>query len=146
LNRIEIRESLGLRDWEKAQQRIREWEAEGRQVQEVALVTIERACEEFLLDAEARKLRDATLDKYKLLFDGPKNKDKIKETKPRSLGLKEFAAAHGLRFLKELDLSHLRKFRASWRDDNCAALKKLERLRADLLKKAAGYRVTPPSS
>ena len=32
--------------------------------------------------------------------------------------------------MKELDLSHLRKFRAQWRDNNLAALKKLECLRA----------------
>jgi len=29
LNGVELRESLDLRDWEKAQQRIRKWEAEG---------------------------------------------------------------------------------------------------------------------
>jgi len=30
LNGVGFRESLDLRDWEKAQQRIRKWEAEGR--------------------------------------------------------------------------------------------------------------------
>jgi integrase len=44
--------------------------------------------------------------------------------------MREFAAAAGLRFLKELDLGVLRKFRASWADGNIAASKKLERLRA----------------
>jgi hypothetical protein len=29
LNGVEMRESLELRDWEKAQQKIRDWEAEG---------------------------------------------------------------------------------------------------------------------
>lgn len=119
-----------MRDWEQAQQKIREWEAEGYQVREVTPVTVEEACREFLLDAEARKLQEATLDKYRLLFDGPKNGDKTKQTKPRSPGLIEFAAAQGIRFLKELELSLLRRFRALWLDGNFAALKKLERLTA----------------
>jgi integrase/recombinase XerD len=132
LNGVEIRESLDLRDWEKAQERIREWEAEGRQVQTEAPITVDQACDEFLVDAEARKLREATLEKYRLLFDGPKNPKKkdAEETKPRSPGLKEFARTQGVRFLQELNLGQLRKFRALWRDGNFAALKKLERLRA----------------
>jgi hypothetical protein len=76
LNGVEIRESLDLRDWEKAQQRIREWEAEGRQVQTEPPMTVDQACDEFLVDAEARKLREATLEKYTLLFDGPKKPQK----------------------------------------------------------------------
>lgn len=95
-------------------------------------MTVDQACDEFLVDAEARKLREATLEKYRLLFDGPKNpkKKSAEETKPRSPGLKEFARTQGIRFLQELELSQLRKFRALWRDGNFAALKKLERLRA----------------
>lgn len=132
MNGSEMRESLDLRDWEKAQQRVREWDAEGKAIREETPVTVELACEEFLLDAEARQLREATIEKYNLLFDGPKNKrqKKTEEAKPRSPGLKQFAAAEGIRFLKELELSPLRKFRAQWRDGNFAALKKLERLRA----------------
>lgn len=38
--------------------------------------------------------------------------------------------AQGIRFLRELEVSQLRKFRSLWRDGNFAALKKLERLRA----------------
>ena len=75
LNGIEIRESLQLRDWERAQQRIREWEAEGDQSRQVEPITVDRACEEFMLDAEARKLGKATLKKYRLLLNGPRKKD-----------------------------------------------------------------------
>src|SRR5580704_17451747 len=107
----EIRKSLETRDWEKAQDMIREWEAKG--VQETKSqslhATISQATEEFLSDAEARNLHDRTVYKYRLLFRH----------------LKAFAETRGLRFLKELDTSTLRKFRATWKDGNLAALKKL---------------------
>src|SRR5580704_13864003 len=75
LNGDDIRQSLDLRDWEKAQQRIREWEAEGRRTEAEEPITVEEACAEFLLDAEARKLGESTLDKYRLLFEGTNKKD-----------------------------------------------------------------------
>jgi integrase/recombinase XerD len=112
----EIRKSTGLRDWEKAQALVREWEAEGQPAPEsrVEPTTIREACEAFLQDAVARNLREKTVYKYRLLFRR----------------LEEFAQANGLRFLEELDIATLRKFRASWSDGNLAALKKLERLRS----------------
>lgn len=113
LNAEEIRESLKLRNWEKAQEKIREWEAEGARP-EVERITIEEACEDFLTDATARKLTEATLYKYRLLFGR----------------LKAFAHDNGLRFLTEFDLPLLRKFRASWADGNISAAKKLERAKA----------------
>jgi integrase len=111
----EIRESLKLRDWCKAQDQVREWEAEGHLAQRAASepVTIEHACAEFERDAEARGLREPTLYKYRLLFRR----------------LKEFARERGLRYLSELDLSRLREFRASWPNKNLAAVKKLEALK-----------------
>jgi site-specific recombinase XerD len=114
----EIRESLNTRDWQKASDRIREWEARGNkeevQKEEQEPVTIEQASDSFLLDATARGLSEATLDKFRLLF----------------IRLQEFAAPHGVRYVIELDLEHVRKFRAGWPDHNLAAMKKLERLRA----------------
>jgi integrase/recombinase XerD len=80
------------------------------------LITIERAKEDFLADAEARNLKDKTIYKYRLLFRQ----------------LEAFAQAEGIRFLKELDTPTLRTFRASWKDSSLAALKRLERLRAFL--------------
>lgn len=112
----EIRKSAGFRDWAKAQALVREWEAEGQPTQEpkVEPITIKEASEEFVQDAVARKLREKTVYKYRLLFRQ----------------LQNFAQACGLRFLRELDPAALRKFRSSWADGNLAALKKLERLRS----------------
>jgi site-specific recombinase XerD len=66
-----------------------------------------------LRDAKTRNLKEKTIYKYQLLFRQ----------------LDEFAQVNGYRFLEELDAPSLRKFRATWKDGNLAALKKLERLR-----------------
>jgi integrase len=105
---------LDTRDWEKAQGIIREWEAEGTQAAEPEPVTIAAAWQEFLSDARARNLREPTLYKYDLL----------------SRQMASFTTDHGIRFLRELDLPMLRKFRATWPNENLGALKKLEYLRA----------------
>jgi len=109
----EIRESLRLRDWQKAQDLIRGWEAEGERSEEKEPITIQQACEEFLKDAQSRELREATLYKYRLLFRQ----------------LQAFTADQGLRYLEELELERLRKFRAGWTEHNLTARNKLERLR-----------------
>src|SRR6202166_1477993 len=65
----EMRESLKLRDWQRAQDLIREWEREHRRpLQQESQLTIKDAHAKFIADAEARKLNDATLNKYRLLF------------------------------------------------------------------------------
>ncbi len=111
----EIRESLQLRDWQKASEKILEWEAKGQvTAPQAEPTTIQQATESFLADANARELREATLSKYRLLF--------------RRLG--EFASANGLRYINEFDLEKLRAFRATWPDHNLSALKKLERLKS----------------
>jgi integrase/recombinase XerD len=114
LGRKEIRKSLDTRDWERGQGIIRGWEAEGEQPAEPEPVTVAEAWQQFLADAEARNLRRPTLYKYKLL----------------SRQMEAFAQASGLRFLREFDLTMLRKFRASWPNENLGASKKLENLRA----------------
>jgi hypothetical protein len=113
----DLRESLGTRNWEKAGRTVQEWETRGCKTSpapERGLTTIEHASSEFLRDAAARELREPTLYKYRLLFRR----------------LAEFAAAHGIRYVAELDLETVRAFRAGWVDHNLAAMKKLERLRA----------------
>jgi len=111
----EIRKSLEMRDWERAQRAIREWEAEGLPKQEEpSQPTIELACSRFLADAESRELRESTLKKYGVMFRQ----------------LKSFAADQGFLFLKQFDLEALRLFRQSWQDGGISAVKKLERLRA----------------
>jgi integrase/recombinase XerD len=105
---------LDTRDWEKAQRIIRDWEADGQQAPEPEAVTLAGAWREFLADAKARNLREPTIYKYELL----------------SRQMERFAQDYGLRFLTEFDLPALRKFRASWPNQNLGALKKLEYLRA----------------
>ncbi len=112
-----MRESLGLRDWEKAQELIRKWESEGCRTAEPDKpqpVTIEDSFQKFLQDAEARNLREPTIYKYRLLF---------RQTQA-------FVQAKGLRFVKEFTLDLLREFRASWPNRNLSATKKLDCLRA----------------
>jgi integrase/recombinase XerD len=111
----EIRKSTDLRDWEKAQVMVREWEADGEPKEDSRStpVTITEACEQFERDASARKLREKTIYKYKLLFRQ----------------LQAFSEGQGYRYVKEMSTSSLRGFRATWKDGNLAALKKLERLR-----------------
>ncbi len=114
LEHEEIRKTLNTRNWEKAQEIIRDWEAEGRRAAEPEPVTIAEAWEEFLADAKARNLREPTIYKYDLL----------------SRQTAQFATDQGIRFLRQLDLPMLRKFRATWPNENLGALKKLEYLRA----------------
>ena len=112
----DIRSSLSTRDWQKAQDLVRQWEAEGTGSLETKPepVVIEEACEAFLRDAEARNLREPTLYKYRLLFRQ----------------LQEFTRQLGLRYLLELDVMAVRQFRNQWPNRNLGALKKLEYLRS----------------
>jgi len=111
----EIRESLKIRDWQRASEIVREWEANGRRtIEQPDPMTVKDACDKFIADGEARGLRNTTLYKYRLLFRQ----------------LQDFAKTKGLRFLYECDLDFLRLFRGSWPNHNMAARKKLEALRA----------------
>ncbi len=91
----EIRQSLRLRDWQKAQARIREWEAKDRIEQDVR-ATVAEAWNRFLADAEARKLRAGTLGKYKSL----------------RRQMESFAVNQRIKFLDEFSLDTLGDFRA----------------------------------
>jgi len=113
-----IRESLSTADWKKADRvrwdMERTWEENGRlPATDREPVSIAQACQDFLSDAEARGLRDSTRYKYRLLFEQ----------------MKTFGRERGIRYLSELDLPTLRKFRASWPNQNYSAQKKLEALR-----------------
>jgi integrase/recombinase XerD len=115
LGNVEIRKSLDIRDWEKAQLTIREWEAEGELKEpEATPITLAQAQEDFLRDAEARGLRPPTLKKYRVML----------------AQLTAFGEHEGRPFLSQFDLPALRRFRESWADGGISALKKLERLRA----------------
>src|SRR5215467_8624160 len=116
----ELRQSLGTRDWAKAQKTVHEWEAAGLPANEkdsavgVEGITIDAAKEEFLADCEARKLKKSSIDRYRILFRQ----------------LDAFARREGIRFLAQLLTPELHKFRATWQGSSgLADLKKLERLR-----------------
>ena len=104
--------SLGTRNWDLAQNKIRELEATGDRERK----TILDATESFVRDAEARGLRIASVYKYKLLFKQ----------------LNAFVRDKGFLYLDELDVDALRGFRESWKNKNYSARKKLEALRTFL--------------
>jgi integrase/recombinase XerD len=111
----EIRESLKVRDWQRAQEVVREWEIENRRTQRQQIrVMIVDAHKKFMADAEARKLNQGTLYKYRLLFRH----------------LDTFATTYKIEFLDQLDLDTLATFRAAWTEGPRTSLNKLERLRA----------------
>jgi integrase len=111
----EIRKSLNTADWQKAQDFLREWEAkesEPKPPQEP--MSIQASAEKFVADAEAQKLTEATIYKYRLLFKQ----------------MAAFSLKRGLRYITELNLQMLDEFRAGWKDGPRSSAKKLERLRA----------------
>lgn len=114
-----IRRSLDTGDWARAERERMKIEATWQEQGVLAMpappepISVEAACADFLTDARSRGLRDSTRYKYELLFKQ----------------IKGFAWQKGLRFVRELDLSMLRKFRASWTNKNFSAQKKLEALR-----------------
>lgn len=130
----EIRKALGELDWERAQKSAREWEANGGLPAPEAeqAISIEKAKDEYLADARARKLKDSTIDRHRILFRQ----------------LEAFAASEGIRYLKELDTPTLTKFRASWKGKSgLADLKKLERLRSFFkFTQANGYTEQNPAA
>ena len=111
----EIRKRLGTCDWQKAQEMVRDWEAEDRAAapKRDEPMTIVRALEHIVADATARGLRQDTIAKYKLL----------------SRELEQFAHARTITTFADFDLPEILAFRATWKNSNLGALKKLERLR-----------------
>lgn len=110
----EIRESLRMADWQKAQDRVREREAEDRPTSQPEQTTVAYAWKEFLADTEARKLSESTIRKYKLL----------------NRQMTDFAQRRGFRHLNEFDLPAVSQFRSEWKDGPRSSAKKLERLRS----------------
>lgn len=108
-----MRRSMGTRDWEVAQAKVRKWEDEQRAA-DLGTVTLEQAIELFLLDAQARKLSDATLQKYNQIFKH----------------LRVFLTGRNIRSIRQLDLQALRAFRVSWECSSITSLKRLQHLRA----------------
>ena len=110
----EIRESLKVRDWRKAQETVREWETEDRRGARPMRRSLAECWQQFLVDIAARKLHESTIRKYKLL--------------QRLMTL--YAEKNGLNFIDEFDLSAIGTFRSAWKDGPRSSAKKLERMRA----------------
>src|SRR5258708_1953440 len=110
----ELRESLKMRDWQRAQETIREWEANDRREVKPDRKTVADAWKDFLADIEARKLHESTARKYKLL----------------NRQMEDFCKRHGIQLLDEVDLASVSRFRGEWTDGPRSSAKKLERLRA----------------
>jgi site-specific recombinase XerD len=108
-----IQKPVGTKDWQVAQMRARQLEAEGI-TSDITPQTIEQASKKFLEDCKARGLRESSLRKYKQVLNQ----------------LERFCQEHGLAFLSQLTVDELRNFRASWTNRNLSAQKKLENLRA----------------
>jgi integrase len=111
-----VRKSLDQTSWEAASDLIAAWTASGRVgVVRVDIPTIAGAVDKFFEDAKARQLQPATIGKQTNLL---KNR------------LLPWCADKGLRLLKQLDVSALREFGATWEDGALSAYKNLERLRS----------------
>jgi integrase len=121
-------ESLKIRDWTRGNEIIRDWEIAGTvQPEARSEVPVREACEAFLADAEAQRLSDASLKKYRVLLINTRKPENYEKHSP---SLSEFCVDAGLHFTTEITLPELSHFRAQWKDGGISGGKKLERLRA----------------
>jgi site-specific recombinase XerD len=91
-----IRKPLGIRDWQAAQRRARDMEADGITAVGEA-VTVKKATDAFEIDAK-NNIESSTLKQYKILLTR----------------LNKYCEQHGYVFLKQLGVVQLRDFRNSW--------------------------------
>jgi len=101
-----VRKSLDLRNWEAAVRLIREWEIHAPE----KTVAISDACDRFIADAKARKLREGSILKYE---------QAVKSL--RTLGEKT---------LRQVSVDDIRSLRESWNVSGLTMQKRLETLRA----------------
>lgn len=96
LNGQRVKKSLGLRDWQAAQRRAREMEAEG--ITSVSQpVTVTKAISDFEEDAKTN-IQPSTGKQYRILLRR----------------LNDFTQGRGLVFLRQLTVVEVRDFRNSW--------------------------------
>ena len=126
-----VNESLKLRDWTCASERVRDWEIAGSrqpvQKDASAGTPIGEACEAFMEDAKGQHQSKASLKKYRVLLT---NRQTPEARMMFSPSLLQFCAENGLQFTSQVALPELTRFRSQWKDDALAGSKKLERLRA----------------
>lgn len=121
VGREEIRESLKVRDWTKAQKFVAERLNRGRWREPVAApppqdgrITVADATSRYVTNAEAEGLNADTVKKYKRLFKR----------------LAAFAKDRGIEHLEGLSLDELSAFRSTWKLGPRTKVKELERLKA----------------
>lgn len=109
-----VRESLDLASWEAATNVVREWEAKGRLRSDTeAVPNIAEAVAKYLVDAQARNLREPTIRLARTLLES---------------SFLVWCTEKGYRFLSEIRVDEAREFRATWKFAPITAAKKLERL------------------
>jgi len=123
-----VNKTLGVRDWTRANTIIRDWEIAGSiQPEARAGTPVDEACDAFMADAEAQRLSESSLKKYRVLLI---NQHGPEERKKFSPSLLQFCAEAGLQFTTRITLPELTRFRVPWKDGPISVGKKLERLRA----------------
>ncbi len=98
--RVRVQKSLGLRDWQAAQLRARDMEADGvddYMAGEHEALTVKKATDDFETDAK-NNIQASTLKQYKILL----------------ARLNMFCKERGIVFLKQLGVVEIRDFRNSW--------------------------------
>lgn len=111
-----IRQSLRVRSWEKAEKILLNWQMKLEGVKEQPeTVTITSAVADFLKEAKTRNLSEATITKLKVVLEKQ---------------FLEYCREKNIKFLTEVAVEDVRKFRATWKDQPLTAVKKLERLRS----------------
>jgi integrase len=101
-----IRKSLDLRNWEAAVRLVREWEIYAPE----KTLSVSDACDKFIADAKARKLREGSILKYE---------QAVKSL--RTLGDKT---------LRQVSVDDIRSMRESWKISGLTMQKRLETVRA----------------
>jgi hypothetical protein len=100
-----VRHSLKTRSWERAAAKVRKMDSAEDPTPLPAKkdepVTIERAVNEYLADAKARELGEATLYKLNIIFRKQ---------------LLAWSKAEGYKLLREFDLRAVQAYRATWKD------------------------------
>jgi integrase/recombinase XerD len=123
-----VNKTLGLRDWTRGNEIIRDWEIAGSiQVEVRAGTPVGDACDAFMADAGGQRLSEASLKKYRVLLINQHGPEEHKKFSP---SLVQFCAEAGLQFTTQITLPQLTRFRAQWKDGPLSGGKKLERLRA----------------
>jgi len=113
LEGVKIRRSLQTRNWQRATEIVRAWEADGVAA-DPSDVSVEQARAAHLADISRRRLSASTERKYCLLWTR----------------LCAFAQRENITHLRQFDVPSVREFVATWKDGPLTQVKNLERLRA----------------